>query len=55
MAALKLVDMAMQRKHVVIEATYIPMLSEKLLRGIEANAGLLEHTPNHLLRCLGSA
>ena len=36
LAALELVEMAMQRKHFAIEATYIPMLSNKLLRGTEA-------------------
>ncbi len=36
LAALELVEMAMQRKHFAIEATYIPMLSDKLLRGTEA-------------------
>ncbi len=36
LAALELVEMAMQRKHFAIEATYIPMLSNQLLRGTEA-------------------
>jgi hypothetical protein len=36
LAALELVEMAMQRRHFVIEATYIPMLHNKLLRGVEA-------------------
>jgi len=36
LAALELVEMAMQRKHFSIEATYIPMLSNKLLQGTEA-------------------
>lgn len=36
LAALELVEMAMQRKHFAIEATYIPMLSNKLLQGTEA-------------------
>lgn len=36
LAALELVEMAMQRRHFAIEATYIPMLHNKLLRGVEA-------------------
>jgi hypothetical protein len=36
LAALELVEMAMQQKHFAIEATYIPMLSNNLLRGNEA-------------------
>lgn len=36
LAALELVEMAMQQKHFAVEATYIPMLSNKLLRGTEA-------------------
>ena len=36
LAALELVEMAMQQKHFTIEATYIPMLSNKLLQGTEA-------------------
>jgi hypothetical protein len=36
LAALELVEMAMQRKHFAIEATYIHMLSNKLLRRTEA-------------------
>ena len=36
LAALELVEMAIQRKYFAIEATYIPMLSNQLLRGTEA-------------------
>jgi len=36
LAARELVEMAMQRKHFAIEATYVPRLSDQVLRGNEA-------------------
>ena len=46
LAALELVEMAMQRKHFAIEATYIPMFSNKLLRGIEAIEAVKRVSPS---------
>jgi hypothetical protein len=47
LAALELVEMAVQRRHFAIEATYIPMLSDKLLRGTEAIEAV-----NHVCPCV---
>jgi len=46
LAALELVEMAIQRKHFVIEATYIPRLSNKLLRGSEAIEAVKRVSPS---------
>ena len=46
LAALELVEMAMQRKHFEIEATYIPMCSQKLLRGVDAMAAVKRVSPS---------
>ncbi len=45
-ALVELVEMAIQRKHFAIEATYIPMLSNKLLRGTEAIEAVKHVSPS---------
>lgn len=46
LAALELVEMALQRKHFAIEATYIPRFSNKLLRGTEAIEAVKRVSPS---------
>jgi hypothetical protein len=46
LAALELVEMALQQKHFTIEATYIPKLSSELLRGIEAVKAVKQVRPS---------
>jgi len=61
LAALELVEMALQRKHFAIEATYIPRFSNKLLRGTEAIEAVkrvspsLEEKGNHGDRLLSTS
>ena len=54
-------ELALQRKHFAIEATYIPMFSNKLLRGTEAIEAVkrvspsLEEKGNHGDRLLSTS